>query len=105
MNTVEIGRENSANLKTINLSELFSGLTIQVPADIETNRIEQAFKLYLEEHPEVISRVTEIARSKPPTWASVAQELKRNAMGKEAGEAMEKARKEFRETFAIGDNF
>ncbi len=84
MNNVEIDRENSANLKTINLSDLFSGLTIQVPAEIEKNRIEPAFKLYLEEHPEVISRVTQIARSEPPdeTWASVAQELKKNAMGK-----------------------
>ncbi len=63
MNTIEIGRENSAKLKTINLSDLFYGLTIQVPAEIEKNRIKQAFKLYLEEHPEVISRVTQIASS------------------------------------------
>jgi len=104
MNTIENTTTNP-NIKTIHLSDL----AIQVPTEMEPEKITQAFQLYLEEHPEIITQVTRKAHSYLPkeekTWASVAKKFRENAMGKEAGEAMEKARQEFRETFAIGDNF
>ena len=45
-------------------------------------------------------------RNEPATkgkWARVMEEIEQNAMGKEAGKEFDKGRKEFRETFAIGD--
>jgi hypothetical protein len=38
-------------------------------------------------------------------WAKIVARLEENAMGKEAEKAFNKGRKEFRETFAIGDTF
>jgi hypothetical protein len=36
-------------------------------------------------------------------WARIMEEIEQNAMGEEAGKEFDKGRKEFRETFAIGD--
>jgi hypothetical protein len=36
-------------------------------------------------------------------WARIMEEIEPNAMGEEAGKEFDKGRKEFRETFAIGD--
>jgi hypothetical protein len=36
-------------------------------------------------------------------WARIIEQIEQNAMGEEAGKEFDKGRKEFRETFAIGD--
>lgn len=36
-------------------------------------------------------------------WAKIMEKIEQNAMGEEAGKEFDKGRKEFRETFAIGD--
>ncbi len=38
-------------------------------------------------------------------WAKIVARLEKSAMGKEAEKEFDKGRKEFRETFAIGDTF
>ena len=79
-------------------------LNLELPVS-NTPNIEEAFQYYFQEHPEIITQILTYRKPEPAnkTWASVAQKFRENAMNKEAGEAMETARKELRETFAIGD--
>ena len=90
-------------------SSLHLSLDVQIPPHINTSylppnaEIQNAFNIFLRDNPQILEQVLKKFQPKGK-WAKVMKRIEEKAMGKAAGIEMEKAREEFRETFAIGDN-
>jgi hypothetical protein len=108
MKTTESTTTNTNHFTTIHLS----ALNVPVPANIEfpsNVNIQAALEHYLRQHTEVMAQILREQMSKPQPkgkWAEAAKRLStQHTLSPEAGKALKKGIAEFRETFAIGDNF
>jgi len=108
METIKSTTANTKNFITVRLS----ALDVPVPVNIELSpnvNIQAALEKYLQQHTEIIAQILREQTSKPQPkgkWAAIAKRLStQNTLSPEAGKALKKGIAEFRETFAIGDNF
>jgi hypothetical protein len=116
---------NITNQIPLKTQQIHLAIDINIPEtttiDINQESIQEAMRRLLQNNlqaltgnsPEEILLRLGLSAQKAPKesypqkgkWAKVVARLEESAMGEKAAQAFDKGRKEFRETFAIGDTF